>query len=164
MMKTFTALFLLTCATLAAPARAAEVTATDVAKHLGIQFWKFEAASLPARYSVALLEVKDGEIAAQRVIGPVLFPDKADMVVAISTTSEGLLVATINVGGSGARVPESRRLKVGTSMRQLISSITPGSPTLLCGDYYQPDKGRLVITGKIQDVESGLALLVVEEK
>lgn len=46
----------------------------------------------------------------------------------------------------------------------LLSQVTSGTPALLCGEYFKQDKGWLVMTGKIRDVESGLALLVVEKK
>lgn len=139
---------------------AVEITAADVARHLGIHFWKFDADKLPDHYSVALRVIKDGRLTDQS-IGAFSFPDKGNLIIGVSPAPNGRVIPTISVGTSVAGVDEARRPKVGMSVKHEHTTVTPEEPLVLCGDY-RSDGKAIVATGKIEDVTSGLALLILE--
>jgi len=158
-MKSLVLLITLTFFAVSTRTLASEVTAQDVARHLGIYFWKFDAASLPAKYSIALLEIEDGKI-TDRSIGGFSFPDTGDLVVGISIR-DGLLIPTISVGSSTGGISEKKRRKIGSGVKHSIDQVVVGVPVVICADY-KSDGNKIVATGKVEDVVSGLALLVTE--
>ena len=160
-MKTIVLLITLLFVGVNSRSQASDVTADDVARHLGIHFWKFEAASLPTKYSVTLQEIEDGKI-TKRDLGGFLFTTTGELVIGISI-QDGLLLPTISVGSETWSINEKQRRKIGADVKHSIKKIVSGVPMVICASY-KSKRNEVVATGKVEDVVSGLALLILEEK
>ena len=141
----------------------AEIKAADIARHLGIRFWKIESSTLPARYSVRLQEIRNGLITQQPIIGAFSLPEGGDLVIGVSLSPDGKIIPTVSVGSSSAGIHESKRISVGMSVKHEISNVKQGVPIVLMADY--KSNGEVTVaTGRVEDVISGLALIIYEEK
>jgi len=163
-MKTIPILILLALSViLAAPHVHAtqEVTGADVARHLGIHFWKFDTKSLPPRFSVALLEIQNGQVIGT-YLSAMSSPEPGDLVIGMESRA-GKVEATISVGTSLLGLGALPRKEIGISAKLNPKEVLIGTPIVIAADY-RPSGGKIMISGKVEDVVSGLALLINEEK
>lgn len=136
-----------------------DVSASELATHLGISVWRVSADQLPPKYSAWVAIVKDGKI-EKEYTARVQFHRAGDLVVMAHDTPQGVAVS-LDSGDLRTSLTHNVLEVVGISFRHSLPKDAGVGTYVLCGDY--PFKnGERTGTGKIEDLDSGLVLQIVQ--
>jgi len=138
-----------------------ELTATQLARHLGIYHWQIAKEELPVKYNVRVQEIRDGKLP----IGVIdhfatLTRKQGNLVIAMSQEEEEWKVSFFAEDGNGGSL--RARIKV-QSLGMAPRKVIIGKPMVLRGQYREQE-GRIVISGKVEDVVSGFAVTISEAR
>jgi hypothetical protein len=145
-----------------APVRAADVTANELAQHLGVSVWRIPHAQLPKRITVSIREVRDGKLADGGSASWTL--DATTDLVVCSHERDGKMIVSIACGG-GVAYPEITGMNTAPfTAKSEIEGPAIGTH-LLFADYPIVKDAKYPLgletdTGKIADVTRGIALVV----
>ncbi|WP_043583106.1 hypothetical protein [Geminisphaera colitermitum] len=140
---------------------ASAITADDIARHLGITIWKFDQNTLPPKFSASIVEIKDGKVIGDYV-SPAIFSFSGDLVISASDSKEGLRVS-MGVPETTVRNLENKNIGFGACLTR--PKFLLDQPILLAGNFRKKvgaETEAVAITNKIEDVASGIALVVRE--
>jgi hypothetical protein len=140
-------------ATAAAIPSMPEPTSKEIADHLGIYKWFIPAHKLPGKISVSVAVIENGELRSMPTHGFGL-TTKGDLVIC-AHEENGENIITISRGGVLTRFTRNGKF----SSRHPLPRDAGVGTFLLCGEYKTSTEG-MHATGKIEDVVSGLALVV----
>ena len=142
-------------------AKASDVTASELAQHLGVSTWRVPESKLPARFMVRVQKVRDGKIDKESNFPGFTFDRKGDLVIC-AHEENGKIFMTLASGGTSMS-PASKGIEgVSFMAKHKIDLKNPLGPHLLGGDYPLRNGGRIA-TGKYQDATSGLVLFIQPE-
>lgn len=146
-----------------APLRASDITATELAQHLGVSVWRIPHAKLPKQITVSLHEVRDGKLIKGGSNASFTLNGTTDLVVC-SHEQGGKLIITVACGGAVV-YPEITGMNTAPfAAKSEIYGPAIGTH-LLFADYSivkdaRNPLGREIATDKIGDVKRGIALMV----
>lgn len=142
------------------------ITADDIAQHLGISFWKFDQNTLPPKFSASIVEIKDGKVGGD-YISPITLSFTGDLVVSASEGTDGLRVGMRVLNNEVGAVHNLKSTKIGLGARLGKPKLRLDQPILLAGNFLEKNTdgtSAVVATDKIEDMTSGIALLIREIK
>jgi hypothetical protein len=146
-----------------ATVRATDITANELAQHLGVSVWRIPHAKLPKKITVSIREVRDGKLADGGSSAAFTLDGTTDLVVC-SHEQDGKMIVTFACGGAVV-YPEITGMNTAPfATKSAINGPAIGTH-LIFADYpiikdARNPLGREIDTDKIEDVKRGIAFVV----
>ena len=134
-----------------------DITASELAEHLGVFAWRIPAKALPDRFTAYLDVIKNGKhLPAESTF---TFDRGGDFVVATHANEKGEILVTMSSGVQTISPRISLRTEDCTAKTPLPSQAGLGT-YVLCGTYKTMPSGVMVANENLEDLVSGLVLHV----
>ncbi|MEA3187290.1 MAG: hypothetical protein QOD99_1120 [Chthoniobacter sp.] len=138
-----------------------DISASELAQHLGVYAWRIPAKNLPDKFTAWVDLVKDGRI-TQQYLGRVGFQRKGDLIILMHDTDRGIAIS-MRCGSLFTSLPNNALQAVACPIKHALSQDAGVGSHILCGDY--PTKnGEIRVMEKVKDLKSGLVLQIVRDE
>ncbi len=136
-----------------------DVSASELATHLGISVWRISADNLPPVYTAWVEIVQDGKV-TKDYTARMQFHRKGDLLVMAHNTPQGVAIS-LDSGDLRTFRPHDALEVVSWSVGHSLPKDAGVGTYILCGDYPLKN-GKRTATGRIEDLDSGLVLKIVQ--
>ncbi len=144
-------------------AESADLSTSALARHLGISYWQSKVDLQPGTFGAAVSEIRNGvlvgSVGTNALTGPSEDLQGQDIYILASNTSNGTKLTLIIGSSSLTTSPTAESSTIDLPATSALPDSISAGTFVLGGDYAMKD-GTKIATGKIEDIVSGLALII----